>query len=104
FATLPACRNAAAVEHSLGRMQRIAGYIGQLRFGQVYSFDARGSIFMERPAIGLIEWFYAMRSKTVKAWFVEDTAYVSVHGMIDSDDLDVWTSYNDDNAKAIIAA
>lgn len=103
------CRNADAITRQFERLDRIADHVSRMQFGDVYSFDHRGDVYMQPQAMGLVEWFYAMTgSKTVRVRIgtqllsEEPNARVSVDGRVGDDQLHVWTAFDSPEAVEIV--
>nr|WP_042198354.1 hypothetical protein [Kibdelosporangium sp. MJ126-NF4]CEL23345.1 hypothetical protein [Kibdelosporangium sp. MJ126-NF4]CTQ94507.1 hypothetical protein [Kibdelosporangium sp. MJ126-NF4] len=103
FVASIAGRNAARIAREVTDRQRVADYIGRTRLAEVYSFDS-DRVYLESPAIGLLEWFYVMDGpKAVTTRVADGSAYVTVRGSVDGHELRVWTNYNSVEARELVA-
>lgn len=103
------CRNADVIRRQFERLEHFADCVSLMRFGDAYSFDHHGGVYMRPQAMGLIEWFYAftgrkdVSAKVGKDYFSEEpNATVAVTGYIGADRFHVWTTFESPKAVALV--
>jgi hypothetical protein len=90
-------------------MEQAADHVSRLRFGEAYSFDYSGSVYMRPWAMGLIEWFYLLTSeknvivRVGENYFSkEPNVTVIVNGNIGEDRFHVWATFQSPEAVALV--